>query len=66
MYMIKFIEIEDEHFNKMIINPEHIIRICDTRSGVRCQIELIGISTPITTKMSYREIKSLLSNQKMI
>ena len=57
--MNQFIEIEDRHFNKILVNVNRIVSVSE-KGSIYSEIRIEGIAEPFDCKYSYREIKKLL------
>lgn len=59
--MTKYIEVEDEHFKKMLMNIEAITMVFE-KDILRSEIYLQGIDKPFVVRKTYREVKSLIES----
>lgn len=57
--MSKFIEVENDHFQKMIFNVDAIAMVSQ-RETIKSYIYIVGKETPFSVRQSYREVKSLI------
>lgn len=58
--MNQFIEVEDEHFKKMLVNVNAIAMVFD-KEIIKSEIYLVGNSKPFLCRKNYREVKELIA-----
>lgn len=57
--MSKFIEVENDRFQKMVFNVDAIAMVSE-RETIKSYIYIVGKEAPFSVRQSYREVKSLI------